>query len=176
MAMDACENREVPLWRDKKRVCEWINAALDTELNATLEIATRIPIPYEVIAELRTQNAIDGAARGDRTPLSKLLKLDEPIAPKVRAFLANLLTGKYKRRRGRPKLSLGLRLNSSRAHLAAADFRRIRKLLREHYPEHRAIPECALEIAACRWEISGTALGIYLKRLRDCHLDPEPSL
>jgi hypothetical protein len=162
--MKARKRQKIPLWREKRKVRDWINAALDVELKATLEVASRGPIPFEVMAELRTQNVIEAAARGDRTPLSKLLKLDKPIGPKVRAFLGSLLTSRCTRGRGRPRLSLGSRLSSSRTHLAAVDFRRIRKLLREHYPAQRAISEYALEIAARRWEINDAALGAYLNR------------
>ena len=146
LTKDGRKNRKVPLWWEKRKLREWINTVLDADLKATLEIATHSPIPFKVMAELRTQNAIDAAARGDRTPLSKLQKLDKPIAPKVRTFLGNLLASRYERRRSRSKPSLGLWLNSSRAHLAAVEFRRIRKLLREHYPEQRAIPKCALAV------------------------------
>jgi hypothetical protein len=173
-----------PRWGDEARVASFIWRLLDDEdLEVERQDALRdaqlfdvLPdIPLSEIHRIAEQNAIDAfEGRNDVVPLAELLDPENPfnkrqspslrssLAPETWRLVSDLLTGRRKRKIGRPRTIQELR--DPRLADAAIVFPRVSLILRKHWHGEEKIRERAVEIAAQRFGKSSASLANYLNK------------
>jgi hypothetical protein len=120
----------------------------------------------------RAENAaVDAALRGTRAPLAKLLLHEhwEWLGEDTRKLIAEIILGKLRRGRGRPKMARGERWEKTPIHRAAAEVEILQRTFSQHYPKQslKEVRERAIEIAAKRAKIEDDEKLInYLKRAK----------
>jgi hypothetical protein len=96
------------------------------------------------------------------------------LAPSTYALIADILSGRRKRPKRRPKLSEHERRMMNPIHNAADEVPGIQRILRAWYPKQteKQIYDRALYVVASRHQVKLETLGAYLKRSKDDHRRP----
>jgi hypothetical protein len=123
--------------------------------------------------------AVDDARRGELAALVELLRGEHRdwLQPETVELVVEFMTGvrnpqtgrrKGEGKVGRTKMTQEEKEAKNPLHNAAAEFRIIKRLLREHYPSepYSEIRERALELAAQRASVEPERLDDYFKRAR----------
>jgi len=106
--------------------------------------------------------------RGDEIPLDDVvhyLRHGGSVSKTMRNYLADLIEGKIKRSRGRPK-ERWQPYRQWRLRGAARDTRRIQHVWKVRYRRTRGAFEHAVEWAARKWQVESEALRNYIRRGR----------
>lgn len=185
--------RPLPKWRDEAGVAALVEEYMGKErviagYFAEFAVATRRRDPPrpgqdpedDVIWLLREErDAIEAAKRGELAALLELLRGPhrDQLQPETVELVVEFMTGvrnpqtgrrKGEGKVGRSKMTQEEKEAENPLHNAAAEFRIIKRLLREHYPSepYSEIRERALELAAQRASVEPERLDDYLKRAR----------
>ena len=131
--------------------------------------------------------AVDAAEGGNYERLAWLLDPKHPLnhegmvsalrtalAPSTYALIADILSGRRKRPKRRPRLSEHERRMRNPIHNAADEVPGIQRILRAWYPKQtkKQIYDRALYVVASRHQVKSETLDVYLKRSKDDHRRP----
>jgi hypothetical protein len=96
------------------------------------------------------------------------------LAPSTYALIADILSGRRKRPKRRPRLSEHERRMMNPIHNAADEVPGIQRILRAWYPQQteKQIYDRALYVVASRHQVKLEALDAYLKRSKGDHRRP----
>jgi hypothetical protein len=150
-----------PPWENKEAVAAWAERMLEAEM-VTLNRAT--PVDDETYMRWLEQEVIAAARRGDRKPLIGWLEANNALSLELARTTADLLAGRIKRVRGKPKKSL----NDRQSHrLATPAFYAvwIKRILRNG--KRRGIADRAVEIASAAFGHSPEEVADYRQKIPD---------
>jgi hypothetical protein len=183
-----------PPWRDedgvaKLAIAELEDAALADECQfAMLPWDTHPSMPISEFFDGVEREAVAAFKRGNVKPLAALLRPDHPmnkypikgrtlistLAPSTWQLISDLLAGRRKGKRGRPRKTEEERRAINPVHDATDAVVVIEQILRKHYPEQdkQQIRDRALQIVEHRSGISQNTLAARLKRSKHDHRLP----
>jgi|RhiMetdeSRZDD1v2_1073273.scaffolds.fasta_scaffold35305_6 hypothetical protein len=183
-----------PPWRNEDAVAK---LAIHELKDAALELEYQFAmLPWETHPGVAAFEVFDGierealaeVERGNLKPLAALLHPHHPmnkypiygrtlisaLSPSTWELISDLLVGRRKRNRGRPRKTEEQRRAMNPVHDATDEVLLIEQILSEHYPEqnNRQIRDRALQIVERRSGISQDILAGRLKRSKSDHRLP----
>jgi hypothetical protein len=166
-----------PKWSEHEAVAAWVGevmrgGAMDDAEKRFLATGGCGASSTEIL-EAMEREAVEAALRGSFGLLADMLEQKSPfhrwepgwkLSPEAIALIARRLRREPIAKPGRPKQTLERRRHNTPVHDAAAEFKAVERILRQHYPKEKKIRDRAISIAAARAGIKYDTLKDYLKK------------